>query len=418
MAEKLLKPVQLESLRKVPGRHADGGGLFLEVRPSRRATAKGQPAGASGKAKANAEDFAASWTVRMQVAGRRRDFGLGSLDKVPLATAREKRDAIREQFAAGIDPVAERKKSAGVPTFKEVAEGLHKERRKLWSNGKHQEQWIATLRTYAFPTIGALAVDKVERGHILDVLAPIWAEKPETARRVKQRIGAVLDWAFGKGWREAEAPMRALAKSLPKVDTSGQHFEAMAYADVPAFMAKLRTCEGMGALALEALILTATRSGEIRGATWDEVDLDNALWSIPAARMKRNKPHVVPLSPAAVAVFRRALALRTDDAVLVFPGMRKGMPMSDATMRAVLRRMSLSVDPHGFRSSFKDWAGEVAAFPNELSEAALAHAIPNKAEAAYRRGNLLERRRVMMDAWARHCSGEAGGANVVPMVAA
>jgi integrase len=412
MAECLLKPTQLEKLRKVPGRHTDGGGLYLEVRESRAAVGND----ANGKPKP--KTFAASWTVRMQVAGKRRDFGLGSLDKVPLATAREKRDEIRQQYAAGVDPVLERKKAAGVPTFQKAAETLHKERLKGWSNGKHREQWIATLRTYAFPKMGAVAVDEVERGHILDVLTPIWLEKPETARRVKQRIGAVLDWAYGKGWREAEAPMRALGKALPKNDAGAGHFEAMPYADVPGFMAKLRQREGMGALALEALLLTAARSGEIRLATWDEVDLDKGLWSIPAARMKRKRAHVVPLSGAALAAFQRAKALRTDDAVLVFPGQSPKKPMSDATLAAVLKRMGLSAVPHGFRSSFKDWAGEVGGFPNELSEAALAHAIPNKAEAAYRRGDLLERRRVMMDAWARYCDGAAAGGNVVPMVAA
>lgn len=282
---------------------------------------------------------------------------------------------------------------------------------------RHREQWITTLRTYAFPKMGALPVDEVGSGHILEVLTPIWLEKPETARRVKQRIGAVLDWAFGKGWREAEAPMRALGKALPKNDAGAGHFEAMPYADVAGFMAKLRQREGMGALALEALILTAARSGEIRLATWDEVDLEKGLWSIPAARMKRNRAHVVPLSKPALAAFQRAKVLRTDDAALVFPGQSPKKPMSDATLAAVLKRMGITAVPHGFRSSFKDWAGEVGGFPNELSEAALAHAIPNKAEAAYRRGDLLERRRVMMEAWARYCAGEAGG-NVVPMVAA
>jgi integrase len=337
---------------------------------------------------------------------------------VPLATARDKRDAIRAQFAAGIDPVLERKKAAGLPTFQKAAEQLHKEQLKGWSNGKHTAQWLQTLRTYAFPSMGAVAIDEIERGHILDVLTPIWLEKPETARRVKQRIGAVLDWAYGKGWRDAEAPMRALAKALPKNDAGAGHFTAMAYADMPGFMADLRKREGMGALALEALILTAARSGEIRLATWDEVDLEKGLWSIPAARMKRNRAHVVPLSKPALAAFERAKALRTDDADLVFPGQSPKKPMSDATLAAVLKRMGLAAVPHGFRSSFKDWAGEVGGFPNELSEAALAHAIPNKAEAAYRRGDLLERRRVMMDAWARYCDGEAAGGNVVPMVAA
>jgi integrase len=412
MAEKLLKPTQLDSLRKQLGRHADGGGLFLEVRQSRAGAAS------EGNGKPKISEFTASWTVRMQVAGKRRDFGLGSLDKVPLATAREKRDAIREQYAAGLDPVAVRKKAAGVPTFQKAAEQLHKERLKGWSNGKHRAQWLQMLKTYAFPIMGSLPVDAVERQHILDVLSPIWSAKPETAARVKQRIGAVLDWAYGKGWREAEAPMRALTKALPKIDRSGGHFAAMPYADVPGFLAELRTREGMGALALEALIFTAARSGEIRLATWDEVDLDRGLWSIPASRMKRKKPHVVPLSASALAVFQRAKALRADDAALVFPGMKRGKPLSDATLRAVLRRMGHADDPHGFRSSFKDWAGEVAALPNELSEAALAHAIPNKAEAAHRRGDLLQRRRVMMEAWARYCEGETAGSNIVPMVAA
>jgi len=412
MAERLLKPTQLETLRKELGRHADGGGLFLEVRESRASVGNG------AEAKPKPKAFAASWTVRMQAGGKRRDFGLGSLDKVPLATARDKRDAIRAQFAAGIDPVLERKKAAGLPTFQKAAEQLHKERVKGWSNGKHTAQWLQTLRTYAFPSMGAVAIDEVERGHILDVLTPIWLEKPETARRVKQRIGAVLDWAYGKGWRDAEAPMRALAKALPKNDAGAGHFEALPYASMPGFMADLRKREGMGALALEALILTAARSGEIRLATWDEVDLEKGLWSIPAARMKRNRAHVVPLSKPALAAFERAKALRTDDADLVFPGQSPKKPMSDATLAAVLKRMGLAAVPHGFRSSFKDWAGEVGGFPNELSEAALAHAIPNKAEAAYRRGDLLERRRVMMDAWARYCDGAAAGGNVVPMVAA
>jgi len=381
MAEKLLKPNQVLSLRKAPGRYADGGGLYLEVRSER----------------------AASWIVRMQVDGKRRDFGLGSAEKVSLASAREKRDALRGQFAAGIDPVAERKRAIGIPTFQQAAEQVHRERLKIWSNGKHQDQWIQTLRTYAFPTLGAVPINAVERGHILGVLTPIWVEKPETARRVKQRIGVVLDWAFGKGWRDAEAPMRALSRSLPKVDSSGGHFAAMPYSEVPAFMQKLRERDGMGALALEATILTAARSGEIRGATWSEVDFDAALWSIPAERMKRKRPHVVPLSPSAVAVFRRALELRNRDSELCFPGVKRGRPLSDATLRTVLRRMGLDHDPHGFRSAFKDWAGEIAGYANELSELALAHVAQDKTERAYRRGEMLARRRGMMDAWAEYC---------------
>lgn len=382
-----LSATSLTKLRKAPGRYSDGGGLFLVV----------------------GDNGSASWLVRMQKSGRRRDFGLGSLDKVSLSDARKARDVVRGQFEAGLDPVVERKKADGVPTFRVAAATVHKAQRKAWSEGKHQSQWINTLTTYAFPVIGDLPVNKIDQRAILDVLLPIWIEKNETARRVRQRIGAVLDWAFVKGYRETEAPMRALTKGLPRVTAARGHHEAMAYADVAGFMARLRAGEDtMGRLALEALVLTAARSGEVRGATWDEVDLEAGLWSIPAARMKRKKPHVIPLPPAVVAVFKRALALQTGDVTMVFPGLVRGKPISDATMAKVLKVMGETAKPHGFRSSFKDWAGEVAGFPNELSEAALAHAIPNKAEAAYRRGDMLERRRVMMAAWADYCDGGRG----------
>ncbi len=388
VSKTLLQAIAIPKLCKVPGRHADGGGLYLVV-------------GESGSA---------SWLVRMQKAGTRRDFGLGGYPKVSLAKAREKRDVVRGQFEAGLDPVEERKKEAGVPTFRVAAATVHKAQEKAWSKGKHSDQWINSLATYAYPVIGDMPVNKIGRNEILSVLAPIWIEKHETARRVRQRIGTVLDWAFVKGHRDAEAPMRAIGKGLPLFKPDKGHFEALPYADVPGFVARLRERESMGRLALEAMILTAARGGEVRGATWDEIDLDAALWSIPAERMKRKKPHVIPLSPAAVAVFKRALALRTDNAALVFPGLVKDQPISDATMGKLLRTMGETAKPHGFRSSFKDWAGEVAGFPNELSEAALAHSVANKSEAAYRRGTLLERRRVMMMAWADYCDGGRGAA--------
>ena len=386
MAKTLLSAISLSKLRKEPGRHADGGGLYLEV-------------GATGSA---------SWVVRMQKAGQRRDFGLGSVDKVSLAKAREARDVVRGQFEAGLDPVAERRKADGIPTFRVAAATVHKAQKTAWSEGKHGDQWIRSLELYAFPRIGDVPVNKIDRHEILDVLLPIWVEKNETARRVRQRIGSILDWAFVKGFRETEAPMRALSRGLPRINAERGHFEAMPYADVPGFVARLRDGDSMGRLALEALVLTAARSGEVRGAAWSEIDLDGALWSIPAERMKGNRPHLIPLSPAAIAVFRRALALRTSDAALVFPGLVKGKPISDATMGKVVRVMGSTAKPHGFRSSFKDWCGEVAGFPNELSEAALAHAIGNKSEAAYRRGTLLDRRRVMMSAWADYCEGGRG----------
>lgn len=394
MADKDMTVKQFDKLLKQPGRHAVGKGLYIEV----------------------ADSGAASWVARKQVAGKRRELGLGSYPDLSLAKAREAAAKTSAMMAAGIDPVAERKKAGGIPTFRVAAVTVHAAQMANWRNGKHNHQWLRTLETYAFPVIGDMTVDRIDRGELLEVLQPIWIEKHETARRVRQRMATVLDWAFVKGYRETEAPLRALAKGLPKVTAKGGHHEAMAYADVPAFVARLRARDGLGALALEAAILTAARSGEVRGATCAELDLDAGLWSIPAERMKSGKAHVIPLSPAAIAVFHRALALRTDGSgKLVFPGQKHGKrpaatakPISDMTLNAALKRMGETADPHGFRSSFKDWCGEVAGFANELSEAALAHAIPNKAEAAYRRGTMLDRRRVMMNAWADYCDGGRG----------
>jgi len=371
---------------RAAGSYGDGDGLFLIISNS----------GAS------------SWMVRAQKNGRRRDIGLGSAKKVTLATARDRAARVRSQIEAGLDPVAERKKAAGVPTFRQAAASVHAEQKKAWRNGKHNAQWIQTLETYAFPTIGDMPVSTVEGPAIRDLLAAIWLTKHETARRVRQRIGAVLNWAHAKGYRDAEAPMKSVSIGLPRVTAKGGHHSALAYVELPAFMARLRERESGGRLALETAILTAARSGEVRGATWGELDLAAALWTIPASRMKREKEHVVPLSPAAICAFNRALTVRTDDAGLVFPGAKKGKPLSDMTLLKVLRDMNAGCTVHGFRSAFKDWAGEVGGFANELSEAALAHAIENKTEAAYRRGNLLEKRRTMMHAWGDYCEGGRG----------
>ena len=376
---------------KEPGRYGDGNGLFLAV-------------GTGG---------AASWIVRVQKDGKRRDIGLGSLSKVPLGVARKRAAEARAQIEVGVNPVTERKRAAGVPTFQAAAAIVYAAQRKAWANNKHDAQWLSTLTTYAFPIIGDLTVDKIGREHLLDVLAPIWLAKHETARRVRQRIGSVLDWAYVKGFRDTEAPLRAISKGLPRVTAARGHHSAMPYGDVAAFVARLRQRETIGRLALEAAILTAGRSGEVRGATWGEVDLEAALWTIPAERMKMGRSHVVPLAPAALSVLRRALALRTGDAELVFPGAKRGKPLSDNTLVKVLKDMGETFTAHGFRSAFKDWAGEVASFPNELSEAALAHAIPNKSEAAYRRGTLLDRRRAMMAAWADYCDAHRGFARSV-----
>jgi integrase len=272
------------------------------------------------------------------------------------------------------------------------------------------------LEVYAFPTLGDRLVSDIDGPAVREVLAEIWTAKPETARRVRQRIGAVLDWAYSKGHRETEAPMRSLSKGLPRQPKKDGHHAAMPFTDVPVFMTRLRERESWGRLALEAAILTAARSGEIRGAKWSEVDLEKALWTVPAERMKAGKEHVVPLSPAALRVFRRAYELRTESCPFVFHGAKRDKPLSDMTLMKVLRDHGESVTAHGFRSSFRDWVSEDTQFSGDLAEAALAHAIPNKVEAAYRRGNLLEKRRVLMDAWGKFTNAQ--GSPVLSIAAA
>lgn len=388
-----LTAIQVRNL-KVPGRYVDGDGLMLNVKDS----------------------GTKSWLLRVQHEGKRREFGLGGAKDVSLAEARERAAEIRKMLRAGVDPVAEKaKRREEAPTFRKAALAVHREHKRGWKNGKHQAQWLATLEAYAFPRLGSLYVDDITGPMVRDVLADIWLEKPETARRVRQRIGAVLDYAYSKGWRTTEAPMRSVTKGLPRQPRKAGHFAAMPYREVPALLKRLRERESMGRLALEALILTAARSGEIRGATWQELDLEAGLWTVPARRMKAGKEHVIPLSPAAVEVFRRAAALRVEGTELVFYGQRLKRPLSDMTLLKVLRDMSLPCTVHGFRSAFRDWAAEETTHPGEVAEAALAHAIASKVEAAYRRTDFLEKRRAMMEAWARHCAGQAD--NVVRLVA-
>ncbi|HEY0629626.1 MAG TPA: integrase arm-type DNA-binding domain-containing protein [Sphingomicrobium sp.] len=331
-----LTATKVKSLTE-PGRYSDGGGLMLHVR--------------AGGAK--------SWILRTQVDGKRRDIGLGSAKAVPLADARQAAEEIRRKLAQGIDPVAEKKQEKVViPTFKETAVLVHEEHKAAWKNGKHQAQWLSTLKSYAYPTLGDLLVSEIEGPVIRDVLAKIWLTKPETARRVRQRIGTVLDWAYAKGYRANEAPMRSLSKGLPRQPKKDGHFAAMSFAEVPAFLQILRRRESMGRLALEALILTAARSGEIRMAKWPELDLEAGLWSIPAARMKMGRPHVVPLSPQAVDVFKRAAKLRIPATDVVFYGAKAKKPLSDMTLLKILRDMEAGVTVHGFRSAFRDWVAE------------------------------------------------------------
>ena len=366
---------------KQPGRYGDCDGLYMLI-------------GRTG---------ARSWVCRVQKDGKRRDIGLGSVKKVSLALARERATKVRSQVEAGIDPIMERRKEAGIPTFREAAAIVFAENKKNWGNAKHRDQWLTTLTTYAFPHFGDMAVSMVDGPHVRDALVAIWLDKPETARRLRQRIVAVIDWAIAKGYRTAPLPIAAMNKSLPKVKAKANHHSALPYAKVPGFVARLRERESVGRLAFEALILTAARSGEIRLAVWSEIDLEKKLWTIPAERMKAGREHVVPLSEAAVRVFKRAQTYREARSELVFPGARAGKPMSDMTLTKICRDMEIPAVPHGFRSSFRDWVAEETEFDGAIAEMALAHTIENKVEAAYRRGNLLEKRRGLMDAWVLYC---------------
>ena len=363
-----------------PGRYSDGEGLILKL------AAKGK----------------GSWIVRVQTNGKRRDIGLGPLSELPLADAREAARALRKEVKAGVDVLAERKKEALViPTFSDAAKLVHEEHKAAWKNGKHQAQWIKTLETYAFPTLGDKLVSDIEGPAIRDALSPIWLTKPETARRVRQRIGSVLDWACAKGFRETEAPMRSVLRGLPRQPKKQGHLAAMPYADLPAFLTWLRGRSSVGRLALEFVILNASRSGEVRGACWNEIDLNKKLWTIPAERMKAGTAHFVPLSEAALDVLKRAKAFRSPVSDLIFPGQNPRRQLSDMTLLKILRDKGHDYTVHGFRSSFRDWVAEKTNYPGEVAEAALAHTIANKVEAAYRRTDYLDKRKPMMADWAK-----------------
>ena len=372
-----------------PGTYQDGDGLHLKVGPN----------------------GGASWLVRVQHGGNRRDIGLGSAKLVSLASARAKaaeaRKAIRED---GRDILAEKRdaKTAAI-SFEEAARALHEANKPQWANAKHGDQWLATLENHAFPAFGSKPVGEVTAGDVIAAISGIWTAKPETGRRVRQRICATLDYAHARGWRATEAPARALAagKGLPK-QSGGKHHAAMPYAEVPAFLTRLRASGGVwGRLALEFVILTAARSQEVRLATWGEFDIENALWTVPADHMKMKREHVVPLPSEAVSVLRSAMAVRIDGTNLVFPGAQGGI-MSDMTLLAVIRRMNEPTTVHGFRSSFRTWVAEKTNFPSEVAEAALAHQNRNEVERAYQRGALLEKRRKLMDAWGAYCEASGG----------
>ncbi|RYY90406.1 MAG: DUF4102 domain-containing protein [Chitinophagaceae bacterium] len=365
-----------------PGRYQDGDGLFLLVKSK----------------------TSRSWMLRIQVDGKRRDFGLGSAADVSLADARKKAEDTRRLYIAGIDPVEAREAARlvrdTIPTFEEAAEAVHAEREGSWRSEKHAAQWLASLKAYAFPLIGKRRVDQIDGPPIRDVLMRIWQSKPETARRLRQRIGVILDWAHAKGYRPAEAPMRSVSKGLPRQTERPSHFAALSYDKCPVLMSKLAENDTVGRLALRFTILTAARSGEVRGATWDEIDSEEKIWNVPAERMKARREHRVPLSSQALDVLEKVRAIRAgSDAELVFPGRSSGV-MSDMTLTKALRDAGYDNSTvHGFRSSFRDWAGETTGAASDIIEAALAHVISNKTKAAYARSDYLELRRELMASW-------------------
>jgi integrase len=392
-----LTALKIEKLKE-PGMYADGGGLYLRV----------------------TKEGARNWVLRYMLNRRPRWMGLGPLALYGLADARAKALDARRKRHEGIDPIDARRaerarqqlEEAKSITFKECAEAYIASHKAGWRNEKHKYQWPATLNTYAYPVIGALPVQAVDRGLVLRVLEPIWTKKPETASRVRQRIENILDFAKACDYRDGENPARwrgHLDKLLPARSKvrSVEHLASLPYAALPAFLASLRQRDAIAARALELLVLTAARTSEVIGARWSEIDLFDKTWTVPAARMKAHREHRVPLPSRALAILQEIQKLRTGDRpdTFVFPGTKAGKPLSNMAFLMLLRRMGRSdLTAHGFRATFKTWASERTSFQNEIAEAALAHVVGDKVEQAYRRGDLFEKRRRLMQQWAAYCT--------------
>ncbi len=379
---------------KKPGRYGDGGGLYLLAD---NASAK-------------------RWVWRGTVQGNRTDYGLGSYGSVTLSQARDLAREYVRLALAGDDPRTTLRDSTGIPDFETAARAYHKQHKDIWRSREHTQQWINTLEQYAFPVIGKRPVDKITTPEIVALLSPIWFEKQETAKRVKQRIATVLDDAKGKGHLSGENPVAGVSASL-KINKRlrPKHFKAMDYRDLPDFIQWLRDTDKptMGRLALEFTILCAARTGEAVNARWSEIDADKALWTIPAKRMKMNREHRVPLTTRCMEILETVRPI-SEAGGWVFEGQSAHKPMSDETMRAFLKRHSIGVTIHGFRSTFRDWCSEQTGFPYAAVERCLAHDSGNKTEAAYARSDLLDRRRGIMDVWQAYALSEVNDAqNVV-----
>jgi len=393
------------SQAKGRGYYGDGGGLFLQV-------------SASG---------AKSWVFRFKEAGKLREMGLGPVHTIGLAEARQRAQDCRKARLDGRDPIEARRAErlaarldpAKAMTFQACAERYVAAHKAGWRNVKHAAQWAATLTPYAYPFFGKLPVQGVDVGLVLRAIEPIWTTKPETAGRVRGRIESILDWATARGYRQGENPARwrghleNLLPSRSKVRRV-KHHAALPYVEIGGFLAEVRRQDGIAARALEFAILTAARTGEVIGARWSEVNTANRLWTIPADRMKGGREHRIPLSDAALAIVEQMAAIRCGE--FVFPGAKAKRPLSNMAFLMLLRRMNRGdLTAHGFRSTFRDWAAERTGFPAEVAEMALAHAVGDKVEAAYRRGDLFQKRRQLSDAWAKFCVTPASTGAVVSL---
>lgn len=391
--QKKLSAVAVRNM-STPGLFADGGGLYLQVTKS----------------------GAKTWIFRFMMEGRRRDMGLGPVHTVSLAEARDEALNCRQLVRQGIDPIEKRKterlsaraEAVKAITFKECAECYIKAHEPSWKNAKHIAQWTSTLTTYVYPIFGALPVAEIDTGLVMKVIEPIWATKTETASRIRGRMEAILDWATVRKYRSGENPARwkghldHLLPSKSKLQKE-KHHSALSYDQISDFISSLHKQNGTSARALEFTILTAARTGEVIEAVWSEIDLENKVWTIPGERMKAGREHRVPLSETALNILQEMAEIRTSD--FVFPGNSKNRPLSNMAMLTVLRRMKRTdITVHGFRSTFRDWAAEQTNFPREVAEMALAHTIESKVEAAYRRGDLFEKRRSLMQEWEDQCS--------------
>lgn len=399
-----LTPLQVDRA-KVKGVYGDGAGLCLNV------TAGGSK----------------SWLFRFMQGGKAHWMGLGSYPDVSLAEAREKAAESRKQLRSGIDPLTEKRAhlskvradSAKYITFDECAKQFIESKRAGWRNAKHAQQWENTLSSYASPIIGSLCVSQIESIHVLKVIEPIWTKKTETASRLRSRIELVLDWAKGRRYRSGDNPAAWKGNLDSQLAKPGkvkkvQHHDALPWQRIGAFVENLRKLKGVSPRAVEFVILTAARSGEVRGARWSEIDMDAKIWTVPSDRMKAGIEHRVPLTESAIKLLQ-LVKESTPASEIVFPG-SKGSPLSDVAVTNVLRNLGeATATVHGFRSTFRDWAGESTGHPRETIEHALAHQLRDKAEAAYARGTQFDKRRRLMDDWAKQCETVINGDNVVPL---